>query len=324
MNISIALHEGLVDGIPEKPERFVETVMSDVFIYPTVVRKVYKDNRKGFFTDLRDLEVRRQYYAEDFAWNQGASKDIHLGLRGVQQTEAGAYEIIAAELADEWFIEMKRVRDDDTLFRRLNEGTTTREDVAALAKAQTEALDALTEEYLHTFEDLLARGLRDLWHARLDGDLRMFGKNFSDQIAPELTDHRVDTLLNFFHTHDYFTNMDPDMASVAIDNHAGNVVFHEERPQFIDIHLAKRDWRVIDRNNNIARIATCVRVLGNNELADAMYEAYQDHHELAPAEVTAFQEAYNAFIKGYYYTYLKQPDIAKKYFTFADATLAEL
>lgn len=321
MHISTALAEGLVEGITEKPERFVETVMSDVYIYKDVVRKFYKDNRKGFFTDLRDLETRRKYYAEDFAWNREASKDIHIALRGVQKTPADTYQVIAPELADEWFIEMRRVQDRDTLFRRLIDDTITTADVVSLAKTQTEALDSLSDQYLHTFDDLLERGLQDLWFARLDGDLRLFGKKFEDTIPAELTDKRADALLDFFQQHPYFTEMTNDHASVAIDNHAGNVVFHEDKPQFIDIHLVKRDWRVIDRSNNIARIATCVRVLGKDELADAMYEAYSGYHALAPQEIIDFQEAYNAFIKGYYYTFLNKPEISKKYFAFADETL---
>ncbi len=324
MNISTALAEGLVEGISEKPERFVETVMSDVFVYSDTVRKVYKDNRKGFFTDLRDLETRRRYYAEDYAWNKESSKDIHVALRGVQKTNSNTYQVIAPELADEWFIEMRRVQDSDTLFRRLTDKKATVADVVSLARTQTESLDSLSSQYLHTFNDLLERGLKELWRARLDGDLRFFGKKFEDSVPAKTTDRRVDALLEFFQQHPYFTDMTNDHVSVAIDNHAGNVVFYDNRPQFIDIHLVKRDWRIIDRNNNISRIATCVRVLGNDDLANAMYDTYTNYHQLAPPEVTSFQEAYNGFIKGYYYTFLKQPDIADKYFRFADATLEAL
>ena len=324
MKLAEALKTGSVIGIPDVPETTVETIMSEVFLYPTKVIKLYKDDRKGFFTDLRDPVVRKSFYGEDFTWNYEASKRIHNALHGVQKNGEGAYELTAPEDADNWIIEMERVAADDTLFHRLSSQTATKDHVASLARSQTQALDRLTNQYLHEFEDLLERGLQELWRDRLDEDLRHFGKQFTDSVPADTTDDRVNSLLRFFKEHDYFNSLTSEHASVAIDNHAGNVVFHNEQPEFIDIHLPKREWRLIDRNNNIARIATCVRVLGSNELADAMYDAYQDHHELAPAEIISFQEAYNAFIKGYYYTYLKQPDIAEKYFTFADATLAKI
>jgi aminoglycoside phosphotransferase family enzyme len=115
-----------------------------------------------------------------------------------------------------------------------------------------------------------------------------------------------------------------DDAQIAIDNHAGNVVFVDDTPQFIDIYLLKREWRLIDKHHNIARLATCVRVLGTDELADAMYEEFATYHLLAATEIYQFMEAYNALIKGYYYTYLEKPDIAIRYFTFADMTLETL
>lgn len=324
MDIVHILLTGLVKDIPEIPERHIETVMSDVFIYPHVVRKVYKKDREGVFLDLRDTAVRKQFYKDDFFWNQDVSGDIHLGLYGVRANEDGTYELCEAEEAAVWLIEMKRIEDSDTLFRRLREGSATVANVSRLAQIQTEGLQRLTDKKLVEYTDLLDIGLQALWEMRLDVDLRRFGKSFGKEIPEAVTDARIDTLLNFFRTNTFLQNLSSADAAIAIDNHAGNVVFHEDEPQFIDIYLVKREWRLIDKHNNIARIATCVRVLGNDELADAMYEAYREYAELAPREVYEFEEAYNALIKGYYYTYLKQPEVATKYFTFADGVIEKL
>lgn len=323
MDLFTALQEGLIEGIEEKPERHVETVMSDVFIYKDVVRKIYKE-REGIFVDMRDPISRQRFYRDDFNWNQSVSPDIHLSLFGVIKNNEGVYQLIKPEEAELWIIEMKRVEDTDTLFKRLNDGTATIKDVKGFVKVQTEALDKLTEQHLADHTDLLDMSLQTLWEIRLDIDLRAFGKSFGKEIPDEVTDKRVDTLLNYYRNHSFLQSLKSEDASILVDNHAGNVVFHDDRPQFIDIFLPKREWRVLDHHNNIARIAACVRTLGGNELADAMYETYAEHKELAPREVYDFEEAYNALIKGYYYTYLKQPEIAMKYFAFADKTLAGL
>lgn len=324
MNILQALKDGKVEGISELPQRHVETVMSDVLIYTNVVRKVYKQDREGIFLDLQDFDTRKQFYIDDFQWNQDVSSSIHTALHGVIETEEGNYKTVPPTESDVWFIEMVRVKDTDTLFRRLSEKTATKEHITELTKKQTLGLQSLTKNRLSGYEDLLDQGLQKLWEMRLDQDLRLFGKSFGKEIPAELVDSRVDTLLKYFRKSEFFQNLSREDAAIAIDNHAGNVVFYEEEPHFIDIYLVKREWRVIDHHNNIARMATCVRVLGNDDLADAMYEEYENHHKLAPREIYDFQESYNALIKGYYYTYLRQPEVAQKYFYFADSILEKL
>ncbi len=324
MQLVQALKSGKVASISELPINHIETVMSHVLIYKDTVRKVYKDDREGIFLDLRDFETRKQFYKDDFYWNQDVSPHIHLNLHGVEKDTQGTYKIIAAENASEWFVEMRRIEDTDTLVKRLLEETITTTDIEAVAETQIKGLKKLSEKWLPSYEDLLSKSLQKLWADRLDTDLRNFGYSFGKEIPKETTDIRIHTLLNFFNTHTYFNDLKEEDAEIAIDNHAGNVVFTDGAPHFIDIYLIKKEWRVIDRNNNIARLATCIRVLGNDNLADSVYNTFNKHHTLASSEVYDFLEAYNALIKGYYYTYLQQPNIAEKYFIFADKTLKNL
>jgi aminoglycoside phosphotransferase family enzyme len=323
MDIVTALKEGLVEGINDKPERHVETVMSDVLIYSDSVLKYYKE-REGVFVDMCNPVERKRFYFDDYSWNKSVSPKIHLALHGVDRSSRGKYRLAEPEDSSIWLIEMKRIEDADTLYKRLLDNTATIEDVSSFAATQTKALEQLTKDYLKESSDVLQYGLQKLWEMRIDNDLRTFGKSFGKEIPTELTDKRIDKLLDYFMASEFLQSLNETDASILIDNHAGNVVFHEDRPQFIDILLPKREWRVLDHHNNIARIAACVRVLGNDELADAMYETYSKYHTLAPREIYDFEEAYNAFIKGYYYTYLKKPEIAGKYFAFADKTLERL
>lgn len=300
-----------------KPESHVETVMSDVFIYSDTVIKLYKE-RTGIFIDLKQISSRRNFYIDDFTWNQQISPTIHKNLYGIKKKADDTYLLSNPEEAENWVIEMKRIEATDTLFKRLHENVATTQDVTALTKKQTESLAKLTAIYKNHHLELLNQGLIYLWQIRLDNDLRQFGKSFGKEIAPTITDTRIDKLLSFFNNHPFLQNLNSNDVSIMIDNHAGNVVFYNNQPEFIDIFLPKREWRVLDHHNNIARIATCVRVLGSDDLANAMYQTYSDYKDLAPKAVYDFMEAYNALIKGYYYTYLKKPDIANKYFSFAD------
>lgn len=323
MHIREALLNGTVEGISERPERHIETVMSDVFIYTDTVRKIFKHKKPGIFVDLTDPHAFYSYMNEDFKWNQNVSPDIHQALYGLKES-GNTYTVCEPEQGDLWFIEMKRVNDTDTLVHRLRTNTASLDDIRAFTHMQTKGIDRLTEQYLSAYTDLLDRGLYALWESRIDTDLRAFAKNMGDTISPTLTDRRIKRLFDYFRSHSYFRNLTVDDATITIDNHAGNVVFHNDTPHFIDIYLVKREWRLIDRNNNIARIAACVRSLGSNELAQAMYEVYGEYHAPAPDEICRFQEAYNAYIKGYYYTFLKEPGLAEKYFIRADATMDAL
>lgn len=324
MTLVDALKNGKVGTISEIPINHIETVMSHVLIYKDRVRKVYKDDREGVFLDLRDFETRRQFYKDDFYWNQNVSPHIHLHLHGVEKNNDDVYQIISAEDAVEWFVEMRRVEDTDTLVKRLLEEEIEISDIQAITNTQIEGLQKLSEKWLPEYNDLLDIGLEKLWYERLEKDLRNFGNSFGATIPKEVTSKRIDVLINFFESHEYFKNLDESHAEIAIDNHAGNIVFTDGIPHFIDIYLVKKEWRVIDRNNNIARLATCIRVLGNNELADAVYKTFEQHYPLSSPEIYVFLETYNALIKGYYYTYLNKPEVAKKYFLFADKNLENL
>lgn len=324
MKLLTALKEGRLHGVNELPIDHIETVMSHVLIYENVVRKIYKDDREGVFLNLKDPAIRKQFYVDDFLWNQDVSPQIHLYLHGAKQNDDGSYTTDVHTNTDDWFVEMKRIKGDDTLYQRLLDNAVSPTDIEAITQTQTTGLQRLSERWMSTYEDLQNRGLSSLWIERLDNDLRQFGYNFGAEIATDITDHRVDTLLSFFNNHAYFKNLSIEDAEIAIDNHAGNVVFTDDGPQFIDIYLLKREWRVIDRHNNIARLATCVRVLGNDDLATAVYDTYAQTHSLAPQEIYDFMEAYNALIKGYYYTYLERPHVASRYFNFADSILKSL
>lgn len=324
MKLVEALKSGDVSGIEDLPEEHVETVMSHVLIYKDRVRKIYKDNREGVFLDLRDFDTRKKFYQDDFYWNQDVSPHIHLKLHGVKPGTNNAYSLITADRAEQWFVEMRRIESSDTLVRRLLENRVSSDDIEAVTETQITGLQSLSKKWLPSYTDLLNRGLRSLWQERLDVDLRNFGYSFGSDIPNTVTDGRIEKLLKFFNTHPYFKHLNADMAEIAIDNHAGNVVFDKGRPHFIDIYLVKREWRVIDRGNNIARLASCIRVLGNDDLATTVYRTYAQYHPLEPSEVYCFLEAYNALIKGYYYTYLNNPELAKRYFSFADRTLLSL
>ena len=322
MNLSTAITTGHLAGFETPPDKHIETFMSDVYLYPERVIKVFKHQHEELFGDLTNTDFRRQFFTNDFSWNQQVSPEIHLELQGVKINEnKTGYLPCSDEEAEDFYITMQRVNDADTLRERLQTGTVSEIQIRQLTIRMINELDVLTEQHLAEYEDLRTRGWISLFEERLE-DLRVFQDHIGD---PQLTErHKKESavLRDFFTTHPYFSDQ-PEWL-LTIDNHCGNIVFVDESPQFIDIYLPKPAWRLVDAANTIGRLAACVRVLGGNELADAMYDEYAKQKTLAPRAVYAFYENYNAQIKAYYYTLLGEPELAEKFFKFVEKQLPEL
>lgn len=323
MNIIDAFTDGLVAGTPGKPQQHIETITSDVFLYTKTVYKILKPVDNVLWGNFSNYDFRKKFAERDFEWNNVFSPEIHTGIRGLRENGDGSWSLIDThEDTDDFCTVMQRIDSDDTLKARLLENRARKEDVVSIAKDQTKNLDLLTEQYREELGHLFDMGWHALLLLRMD-DLREYAYIIDTQSPKKVIDKKVSVLTDFINEHEYFSNVARKSLSVTIDNHAGNVVFINDKPQFIDIYLLKEEWRVVDHSNSISRIATCVRVLGNDELADAMYEAYSTLKELAPKEIREFYECYNAYIKAYYYLQV-QPELSARYFTFADAKLEQL
>ncbi|MDO8529328.1 MAG: hypothetical protein Q7S18_01530 [bacterium] len=113
MKLAEALKLGLVKDVP-KPERHIETWLSDVFLYENTARKITKYVSNKDFGDLTNFEERKQFYAADFAWNNLFAPEIYTFLQGLRETKNGWVECNNDE-ANDFYILMNRINADDTL-----------------------------------------------------------------------------------------------------------------------------------------------------------------------------------------------------------------
>lgn len=320
MKLAEALKLGLVRGIP-KPERHIETWLSDVFLYENTACKVTKYVSDKYFGDLTNLEERKRFYFADFAWNNLFSPEIYIFLRGLRETESGWVDC-DSEKADDFLILMNRIDADDTLINRLWKKKVTKENVINITEKLLKNLDVANEKYFEEQSKKLGKGVFELMLMRLD-NFREFAQS-AEGISKEIADKRADTLVSFYALHPYFKKLDKSSASVTIDGHSANIVFVNNKPVFMDVYWPMPMFRIVDHILATSRIAACVRVFAGDELADVMYEIYEKKRTLPPQEVLNFYETYNALVMGYYFIHIKRPELVEPYFNFADKNLARL
>lgn len=320
MQLIEAFELGLVGGIP-KPERCIETWLSDVFLYKDVVRKVAKYVTIKDIGDLTGYQKRKEFYTADFKWNNLFAPEIYISLQGARET-IGGWEICESSEAEDYFILMNRIDADDTLINRLYGKKVTKENIIQITEKLLTNLDLANEEYFEDQSRKLKKGVYELMLARLD-NLREFALS-AKNVSVEVTNKRVDALTVFHASHPYFKELSDSSASVTIDGHSANIVFVKDKPVFMDVYWPMPAFRIVDHVLATARIAACVRVFMGDEFADIMYAIYAKKRALPPKEILDFYEAYNAFVMGYYFIHIKRPELVQPYFVFADEKLAYL
>ncbi|MBI4087067.1 hypothetical protein HY416_03775 [Candidatus Kaiserbacteria bacterium] len=320
MQLAEALKEGLVDGIP-KPERHIETWLSDIFLYEDVGRKVTKHVSDEAVGDFVDPLKRKNFYRADFAWNNLFAPEIYTSLEGMREINGG-WKPSEHNTADDFFILMNRIDADDTLINRLWNKKVTKEDVVRITEKLLINLDRANEKYFDEQNRELGKSVYERMIARLS-NFRDFARSASG-ISQEVTDSRANALVHFHASHPYFKKLPESSASVTIDGHSANIVFIENKPVFMDVYWPMPAFRIVDHALATARIAACVRIFGGDELAGAMYDTYRRKRTLPPKEILDFYEAYNAFVMGYYFTHIKRHELIQPYFIFADARLSAL
>jgi aminoglycoside phosphotransferase family enzyme len=320
MKLTEALQLGLVENIP-KPERHIETWISDIFLYEKVARKVVKHLQDKDIGDFRNKNERRDFSVADFSWNRLFTPEVYVELQGARKTKE-AWELCGIEEADEFIVFMNRIDADDTLVNRLVRKKLSDNDIARLTETLLEKLDLANKKYFEDQSRKLKKNLYQLMIMRMD--------NFADfllsagSVSKKLTNARIDSLRSFHSSESYFQELGPSSASVTIDAHSSNIVFVQDKPVFIDVYWPMPFFRIIDRALAVARLASCVRIFMGDKPADKMYDVFARERELPPKQILRFYEAYSAFVMGYYFIHIKRPELVDKYLSFADMNLASL
>jgi len=324
MNINLVegFESQIIEGVIGAPDRVVETVVSKLFFYGDVVYKVYK-YRKEFFGDFSDKEFRHEFYHNDFIWNNTMAPDIYTNLVYVKKVD-GIFRRTDHDSAEDYYLEMRRIDDSKTLFNLLKNKEVSRADIEKVAQAMLTRLDKLTEIKRSDLKDLF-----DIPYTQLDLDYMETLKGWM-KLTPKLIsdaecDCFIDTMKAYIKRSKAHANFDPKNYIASIDNHAGNILFIDGVPSFIDSMPPMRIWRIQTPTYSISRPATDVEVLMGKEYADAMYEVLEAHKGIkVEGAMRSYLQLIGALIEGPYMSMLNMPELAEKYMTFAREKLKEI
>lgn len=299
MNLIQAFEQNLVEGFENKfPDKVIETIISKLFFYGENVCKVYK-YEKFFFGDFTSKDSRKEFYKEDFYWNYATAPDIHLALRPVD---------------DDFFIEMKKFDDSKNLTNLLLTKQVSDEDIKNIVSEMISRLKMLTENKKNDSGYNFNQKLIDIHLADLESDQNLL------YLIPSFVDKEwVDNTFDFLKKisiNKYFLNYDYNSLSLLIDNHADNIVFFNNKVNFVDVLPPKQSWRIGDLAFCICRLAVDVAVLLSEDKAEIVYNSYN-----IPEEIKKIYEIRSALIQAWCFYSVKKMDIAKKYFNFAESRI---
>ncbi len=320
MGLIEAFKNGLVLGIADLPEKIIGTQVSNIFLYKKLARKVYK-KMNFFFGDLSNEKFRKDFYAEDFSWNQWMSPEIYLALKPVKEL-SGGWQICDEKNANDFYIEMLRVNTDSDLTNLLLENKINNEDLKNIVITMTSRLASLTNAKKDRVPTLQKKWSDIL--ERLIEDLRLYSYMAETDMPKDKTDKIINKFLDFVRNNEYIQNFSNSEMEVHIDNHSDNILLINKKVEFIDIYPVKEEWAAVDRFHNICRPAADVAVLGNMDKVGFIMEEYKKLAPVGPEDVKMFYIIYCAMIKAPYYYTIGKKDLALRYLRFIDENLKNI
>lgn len=318
MNIVSDIQAGCIKkwGIPEA---VIETLLSHVFFFEDTVVKVYK-HKKEFYGDMTDFTFRKKFYTDDFFWNQTCSPDIYVQLGGFLFEEN--VTLCSAEVADDFYILMKRVDLCNTLTQELKENNIGVTDVEYIIQAIVKNLRILTKDKKRELDTLFTKPWLDL-HVQNLNDLGDWMK-LTSKIDNGEIDELVTYLKNVSLKEAYFTEYNQSLLTVSIDNNPDNLLYKKNELAYLDIMTPKENWKVNDEFFSIVRTAVDFYVLGSEELYIAAYDTYAEYQVIPSAIPRLVYEIRSAAIHWAYRYILDDEEMALRYKEFVYKRLEEL
>lgn len=274
----------------DTPERTITTVISNLYVYPDKVRKVYK-KEKFFFADLSNSVAREEFIREDFFWNNIAAP--------------GIYRKLVEENGD-LVIEMTRIDDTHSLTKLALSGALTAKHVEQFIDALVDILDVLTRERRSDLAYLFDKGLQTIMLEDLVS-MREWLYDAGPYITKKEADYIVDTLRRATEQEPYFES---GILCASIDSNSDNLLLLDGRASFIDIMPPMPIWRVVDEYATVARTVVDVEVLAGKELGNVARAAYSTYGRDVPPIARLVHEIRGACIQWSYRYSLNQPNIA--------------
>lgn len=291
--------QGDVSGLvePKMKPKHIQSVISHIFLFSKTAYKIYKSNNHHFnklFVDLGNKKTRKEFYEEDFLWNNYFNKNVYRQLMGAYS--ADTIEIKPRDgHEDDLIIQMTRVNAEKNLTFLLQQHLVFNNDLRTIgfkitkAVAEFSHLPAIKKKYY----DILAANLNDL-------------KNFSYLASPFIshknTDGIVQILASYLKRHKHiFTNYPHKDLVVALDDHSDNVFYDKNKNEvtLMDVMPPKENWRIHLPVYNIFRLSVDVLILGNKKLADALIQGYKNYYKgiKIDKKLSLFFQLYSALIR---------------------------
>jgi aminoglycoside phosphotransferase family enzyme len=303
------------------PDRVITTFVSKLFIFGDRVLKIYKHDTY-FFADLLNFESRREFFTEDFFYNNTAAPEIYLHLWGVKKT-GGVFSLVPPSLGVDFVIEMSKIDDTQTLTKLLLTKKLSENHVVAFIDSLVDTLKTLTRERREKMNDLYEKGLLDIMRENTKS-LEDWMHTQESKVQREDTAMVYSTLSKALERELYFKNIHIDELSAAIDNNSDNLILLNGKPSFIDIMPPMVVWRVVDEYATVARLIVDIEVLGTKELGDCARAAYAKYRRKIPLVVTLMHEIRAAAIQWPYRYMLGQDDIAERFASYTRKKETEL
>lgn len=233
----------------------IETVISNVFLFPERVYKIYKDNNAFFNEHFRDISERASRFAftkGDFEWNRALSPELYLELRAVKVGDNTVEYIDLPEQAEELVCVTKRMPENASFFSVLRSGDLDTNEFVSIGKqfALREARAMFPDVPTETFADNVMTRIHDTENWVSDGVL-------DEWVSPQ---ELQQWLAYLYTTAESLVSDDNRTLGFCFDLHSLNTFYAGGTLIPFDTSPPKESWRFGPTAINAYRLATDIRV----------------------------------------------------------------
>jgi aminoglycoside phosphotransferase family enzyme len=269
MTIIEALLEGKIAGSDGAKPHHIVTAISNIFVFPSIVYKIYKNDSEFFnknFNDLSQKDNRFLFTRKDFDWNNQISPEIYTDLKGIRLENDEVFFVEPNANADELMIVMNKIDMANQVIRKLVDNKITIKDCYEIGKQLGERVSKLQVPVLNftAYDDFQSR--------------------YKDEVAwitsvKEIPKNEAEKYLSFvkefIESHREELDKDGQMG-YCLDVHADNAIYTDGEYLPIDTYAPKEAWLYGFKNINIYRVATDFYVFMGKKAFDEVIRGYEE------------------------------------------------
>ena len=307
-----ACKTGNVSGEHTTPVH-IETVISNVFVFPERTYKIYKNDNAFFNNGFRDISTKSERFAftrEDFTWNHNLSSGIYIELRGVCVKNGSVHNASDVTVAHELVIVSRTFSQASILLNIF--------DQAKLPTVDTHELGVSFGNFIQTLPDIVKHADG---HIIFNEHINAVARWISEESA-HFEKNEIEKNFTQLRAHISNNLVLQDSTRVVVsgmDVHSGNVVYENGQFSFFDTYPPVDIWFQNCQFVDFYRLGTDIRVfLGEPAFIDYKKGFESSTHTKIPPEVDYALTLIAALNMVSYLYNLGEPYInrAKKYHEF--------